>query len=453
MFRPSRPMAVALALALSALCTAASAQTSPSLFPKTKAGQGAAGSAAASLFPQADLEAAAGTTVGIVAPAVTPEDMREDTAKEMAADVTEDVAEDAAALSPETAAAAQALAAPVPADAADSDIPSAAPADAEGVIAQVTDPAQETSAAAPAEPAAAPEEPQAIAALVPAIRPQPRPEALLIPEGAALKCVDPATIPDRDLARNAATFAASPGLCVTEERFTEHGRDWHLVVVTNTARRRGPTWAILHDNEDSAFDAGLYGISRYGGTMVAVEAQENRSFKGQDPNRNFGTSARIAAPCGAMQTKPAPLFTKAISQHFSRNYPVLTMHSNENGHVGNGGAGHISAGRSTATMRGFLATTPRRGLSDEDNALLTAGLTPYENDAQAQKLVQHFGARGINVIYEHVRTEKNDCSFSFHVKLNKMGDYYNIEVEHGRTGDQKAILDELMAYIGVRAGN
>ena len=151
-----------------------------------------------------------------------------------------------------------------------------------------------------------------------------------------------------------------------------------------------------------------------------------------------------------MTAKPAPAFTEALSRHFSRRYPVLTMHSNENGHVGNGGRGHISAARSSATMKGIMASNPQGGLSDEDNAVLTAGLKPFEADAKAQKLAGYLGARGINMIYEHVRPERNDCSFSFHVKLNGLGDYYNIEVEHGRVAEQKAILDVLMAYLGVK---
>jgi hypothetical protein len=125
------------------------------------------------------------------------------------------------------------------------------------------------------------------------------------------------------------------------------------------------------------------------------------------------------------------------------------MHTNENGHAAAGGRGHISAARSSATMRGFMASNPKRGLSDEDNAILTAGTKPYDSNKKVQKLVSHFGKRGINVIYEHVRPAKNDCSFSFHALLNNMGDYYNIEVEHGRTEDQKRILDALMNYIGV----
>jgi len=100
-------------------------------------------------------------------------------------------------------------------------------------------------------------------------------------------------------------------------------------------------------------------------------------------------------------------------------------------------------------MKGIMATNPKRGLSDEDNALLTAGLNPFEGEPAAQRLASYLGPRGINMIYEHVRPAKNDCSFSFHTLLNNLGAYYNIEVEHGHVDDQKAILDALMGYIGV----
>lgn len=315
------------------------------------------------------------------------------------------------------------------------------------------DPAQPMAEPADITPPPAPQDEQVqVASLTTHIRPRARPEGLVLTptEVAGGKCTDPATVRDRDVARNISAFAADPDLCITQETFTEHGRPWHLVIVTNKGRKRGPVWAALHDNEDSAFDAGLYSVSRYGGSMVAVEAGEQRSFKGQDPNRNFGKSANITGPCRDMSPKPSPKFTQAISKHFNRRFPVMTMHSNDNGYAGNGGSGHISAARSSATMRGFMSTNPKRGLSDEDNAILTAGLNPYESEAKAQRLVQHFSPLGINVIYEHVRPQKNDCSFSFHTLLNKMGDYYNIEVEHGRVEAQKAILDALMNYIGAR---
>jgi hypothetical protein len=286
---------------------------------------------------------------------------------------------------------------------------------------------------------------------VSAIRPRPRPETLDLPVvEIAAKCIDPSAIRDRDIARNLGAFEVNPNLCITEERFAEHGRRWHMVIIQNNKARRGPVWAILHDNENSAFDAALYAVSRYGGKMVALETGEGRSFDGQDPNRNFGASSKITAPCRNMTAHPAPAFTNAINRHFDPRYPVLTMHSNDNGYAGAGGAGHISARRTSATMKGIMSPNPSGTLSDEDNAVLTAGTVPFDQNKKAQKLAAYLGGQGINMIYEHVRTNTNDCSFSFHVKLNNLGDYYNIEVEHGRVEDQKQILDVLMSYLGIK---
>lgn len=447
------------ALMLSAVALPLAAQDSPSLFQKKpRTAPPEAGSGAASLFPQADLEAAAGISVGIEAPAPAPTDPAPaSAAQEGDTDLTAgqtgtaptaaqaEAGADPAATA-EIRAAAQALSDPA------SPVPDAT-AEPQPVVTTSPTATAEDDAGTPdvdvAEDDA--EDLRTAAAATALVRPRLRPEGLTLPaEEVALICTDPAAIRDRDVARNMGAFEVDPNLCISEERFAEHGRRWHMVIISNTKARRGPTWAILHDNEDSAFDAALYAVSRYGGKMVALETGENRSFNGQDPNRNFGAAAGITAPCRNMASRPAPAFTEAINRHFNRRYPVLTMHSNDNGYAGNGGAGHISAARSSATMKGIMSANPRGSLSDEDNAVLTAGTVPFEQNAKARKLAQYLDGQGINMIYEHVRTNTNDCSFSFHVKLNNLGDYYNIEVEHGRVEDQKQILDALMAYLSIK---
>lgn len=427
------------ALMLSAIAAPLAAEDSPSLFQKKpKTAVTAGGSGAASLFPQADLEAAAGISVGIEAP--SPPAPTETVPETPVAESTQEpVVQEATPDTAESRAAAQALAGQDdPAPVTSTDAAAATPPD---TLARADDPV----------PAGTEDVVKTAAAATPLIRPRQRPEGLSLPvEEVALICSDPTAIRDRDVVRNMGAFEVDPSLCITEERFAEHGRRWHLVIISNSKARRGPTWAILHDNEDSAFDAALYAVSRYGGKMVAVEGNENRSFNGQDPNRNFGAAKAITAPCRNMAARPAPAFTEAINRHFNRRYPVLTMHSNDNGYVGNGGSGHISAARSSATMKGIMTSSPRGTLSDEDNAVLTAGTVPFEQNAKARKLAQHLDAQGINMIYEHVKTNTNDCSFSFHVKLNNLGDYYNIEVEHGRVEDQKEILDALMSYLSIK---
>ncbi|SNY48681.1 hypothetical protein SAMN06297129_1538 [Pseudooceanicola antarcticus] len=288
------------------------------------------------------------------------------------------------------------------------------------------------------------------------LRPRARPEGLA-PAASPVAwydtpdqpCAAAEGFPDPDIRRNAASFAADGDLCITRQGFSEHGRDWQLTVVRNLSTRRGPVWAVLHDNENAAFDAALYAVSKYGGALVAVEAGENRSFMGQDPNRNFALTAATAATCRDISQKPTPGFTNAISGFFSQRYPVLTLHNNDDGYSGAGGAGTISARRSSASMTGLMTPNPVPGLSDEDNAILLAGAQPLDQNRSARKAVQAFHGAGVNVIYEHVRPERNDCSFSFFTTMSGLGEYYNIEAQHGALQAQKAMVDVLMSYLRI----
>jgi hypothetical protein len=274
------------------------------------------------------------------------------------------------------------------------------------------------------------------------------------PLGAALAqsdaCLSPANMKDGDVRRNAAVFEADSTLCLSELQFEENGLTWSLTIVDNTRHPKGPTIYLPHDNEDSAFDTALYGIRKYGGKMVAVEAGDSREFKGQDPNRNFGETAKSTAPCNDMRRKPAPLFTQFMLdlRGASPNF-ILTLHNNANGHSGNGGSGGISVERSSSVMKGLKA--PNGG--DEDDAILLAGTQPFEKDQKAQRAAAYFHKAGINVIYEHVLAERNDCSFSNYVVLNKIAPYYNVEAEHGHTAQQKAMLDVLMKYQRMKVQN
>ncbi len=128
---------------------------------------------------------------------------------------------------------------------------------------------------------------------------------------------------------------------------------------------------------------------------------------------------------------------------YSRKHPYLTLHNNTNG-------GGISAGRSSAVMRGLMSKTPKKGLADPDDAILIGGLTSFKNSARAQRAVKYFHKRGANVIYEHIRSKSSDCSMSNYVLLNHLGSYYNIEAQHGHTGAQNRMIKILMIYLSVK---
>lgn len=357
------------------------------------------------------------------------------------------------------------------------DIPSASPADPKGVIAETAPPmavpappsaTKENSTRAtgslpgpelptsdPADLNQSPSDPFQKTArpgpLRPKDRPKPQPPATPHQTGTPqpMKCVDPSQVPDADIARNLATFFNTPTLCLEIDQLVEHGRQWRLMTITNTANRQGPGWALLQDNADNAFDAALYGVSRYGGALIMVRGIQNRDLAQQDPNRNFGATMQATATCNQMITKPAPAFTNMINRHFQGRSAVFALHTNPDGHFGNGGNGHISAARNTDKMRGFPATLPAPGLSDEDNAILIAGLTPYETASKTQSLVQHMGQLGINVIYEQINPAGHDCSLATHRLLNKLGPFYSIESENDRLNEQKSMLDALLDYLGI----
>lgn len=264
-------------------------------------------------------------------------------------------------------------------------------------------------------------------------------------------CLKPDEMHDNDVKRHAAVLGPDSGLCLSDRNFEENGLKWRITVIDNTKQPNGPTIYLLHDNENTAFDAAIYSVLRYGGKLIAVESGETRDHQGQDPNRNFGMTKEATASCKDMRKRPAPIFTQFLLD--LRNPRIsffLTLHNNADGHSGNGGSGGISAARKSAVMTGFMTEVAK---ADEDDAILLAGTKPFEQENRAKKAAEFFLERGINVIYEHVRPEGNDCSFSNYVVLNDLGEYFNIEAEHGHLDQQKAMLDTMMTFHRIRVRN
>ena len=84
------------------------------------------------------------------------------------------------------------------------------------------------------------------------------------------ECLAPSASRDADVVRHAQVLAIE-GFCLSELGFAENGVMWQITVIDNTGHPNGPTMYLLHDSEDTAFDAALYGLRRYGGKMVAIE--------------------------------------------------------------------------------------------------------------------------------------------------------------------------------------
>ena len=243
-----------------------------------------------------------------------------------------------------------------------------------------------------------------------------------------------------DIHRN---YHSLKGLCVNLIGFKEGRLNWNMLLVFNPKAPRGPFWFLPHDNENSAFSSAVYATHKYGGGFLSVLAGGNRYFKGQDPNRNFSdSSVRICSK----QLAPSPIYTSvvfSIINYFrGAGMPYLALHNNTNG-------GGITALKSSKYTKSFLAYSREQvkkgvGLSDEDSLVYIAGSS---FKPPAQKISNLLGL-GLNVKYEIVNSNSNDCSMSNYVVIGRSSsNYYNIEAQHGKTATQKRMVDLLMHLV------
>lgn len=259
------------------------------------------------------------------------------------------------------------------------------------------------------------------------------------------ECLDARRIAEPDIRRQRRRLKSGK-FCISEENFHEGGRNWKIFTIENRVLRDGPLFVVPHDNEDAAFVAGVYGLEKYGGALVAVEAGEKRFLEGQDPNRNFGTTRAAARRCRA-QRAPAPRYTGAVLKAHRKGQPVIALHTNENGWFGNGGKGNVSIRRKGKGMPFVSAIARSRRLRDEDTLIVLAGIAPPGKDREMREKIDYFtGNAGVNVLFELVSAATNDCSLSNYAVLSGIRPYFNIEVETGDARTQKAILDKVMAY-------
>lgn len=262
-------------------------------------------------------------------------------------------------------------------------------------------------------------------------------------------CLDPATATSADVRRHQKTIRKN-GLCWRRQLVREGAFRWRLNLIENP-QHPGPFWVLPHDNENAAFTAALHAVHTYGGGFVAIENGGRRTQNGQDPNRNFSRTRAESARCHA-QRRPAPKFTAALLRHYQPNGPLpyLSLHNNSDGWYGNGGRGNLSLYLRGRDHWHFPAPGARGELADEDNLVFIAGRAPYPANPEARRTVASLGRLGLNVIYKQVTDRNFDCSMSDYVAANRLGDYYNIEAQHGHAETQKQMVDRLMRHLGRR---
>jgi hypothetical protein len=262
---------------------------------------------------------------------------------------------------------------------------------------------------------------------------------------------------DGDVARNRKALA-SRDLCLRLEVFAEGGMRWVLQIVRNRRNPNGPLWIVPHDDEDVAFDSAIYGLLRYGGTMVAVERNGDRYNRAgqrkQDPNRNF--QVRGEGKC-RLQLARSPRFTKQHMRWLRKGQPVIALHTNKEGYDlvpepdEDKSRGNIAIGIARdedSNITEFPAARPMPAKSPNDTLVYVASLLPPGPGSRLDRFVRALNAAGIHVLYEQVR--RNDCSLSNYAVLRNLP-YVNIEVVDGdHTGAQARMIDVVMRLI--RAG-
>ena len=261
------------------------------------------------------------------------------------------------------------------------------------------------------------------------------------PAAVDMACRTPAEVVaatgDRDV-RRLSVALADPTLCLGIVRLDGAAGPWMLLVVANRSRS-GPRWVLPHDDEQSAFEAGVEAVRRYGGVLVAVDSGETRLWRGVDPNRAFGSGA-----CGRGRADPA--YTAAVLARLDRRFPIVALHSNERR------GGTVSMARPYRGAEAFRAAdgsrspgAPRR---DDDTMIILAGRSPPTQDA-ARAAIAWFTGRGVNVLYETVQPGRSDCSLSNHAVLAGLPRTFTVEVAHGDAASARALVDLVMQAVGI----
>lgn len=233
---------------------------------------------------------------------------------------------------------------------------------------------------------------------------------------------------DDDFVRNNNDPEFFDGLEIAEYRFSENGFNWHLIRFASITNSSGPMWLVPHDDENAAFDAMIMAVKKHGGVAVAVNSGIG-SLRMQSGNGFCGISLRKQKTCDPNRNfdKRAPLFTSVILKQRPSNQPIIALHTNSPGFVGDGkgGRGEISIVDREAFRRGEIvpraggvfAVNPNLEMSNFDTLALIAYL---KNNTQISEFAIECGnllsSAGIHFWHEPVT--RSDGSMSNYLALN-----------------------------------
>lgn len=234
--------------------------------------------------------------------------------------------------------------------------------------------------------------------------------------------------PDADYERNKKQIERN-GISYRQEQFEFKDRTIVFSVFEKTME--GPAsqpqnYLVLHDDENTAFDAGIRAISLHGGRLVSLENKERRNFPGGiDTNRIFAASDEYY-----------PVAEKILALLGSSG-PIISLHNNRGGAI-------LPNYKNTHV---FTAKRDKNPAHIHDMVWIS-GTTPFEQIDTRKDLkneIDHYVAEGLNVVYEYVPPEGNDDSLSNWAALNARA-YYNVEIRRGQLNTQSRYLETILDY-------
>jgi hypothetical protein len=184
----------------------------------------------------------------------------------------------------------------------------------------------------------------------------------------------------------------------------------------------------------------------YGGAVVAVRTGGSRNNGPQDPNRNFDSGSSKKCP---RQTARSPLYTDHVMRWRVGNAPIIALHTNERGYDGDGhgGSGTISITRPPRGTLALRATASPVGQSPNDTMIFVASRSLPAGDPRLSDVADRLRGDGVNIAWERVVPDGEDCSLSNYANLNGIRNYFNVEVVRGDGCTQRRIIDILMERI------
>ena len=210
---------------------------------------------------------------------------------------------------------------------------------------------------------------------------------------------------------------------------------------------RGLDLLVLHDDENTAVEAGTAFVDEYGGRLVVLEAQGERrvSFAvgghaySVDPNRIF-TPVGAALTLGTDSTAEAVAFVRlfgdAILGVYRPEALVVTLHNNT--------PDRYSA-RSYAEGGEYAADAAAVHLAD--------GTDPDDFFFVTDRpLFDELVRMGFNVVLQDNARVTDDGSLSVWAARQGLR-YVNVEAEHGHLATQRAMLHALAHVLGLDLRN